>query len=267
MKYHNPNDRIRIYKPLYKFLSVLKDDIEYEIEEGKHDFIILDSPSNQTKKSILEAIPCPIERFIIIALTAKKMVEENEVDERNILFSLSKVPYYLFPEFNEENAELYSQAEVEEAEEFLNNFLKILPQYTPRFDNNISIILKLEYYINSYLYFAYSMNESRFPYGSDFYDFLSFIIHEFYTILKPQEDFPEKELYLLCSTLKTYIDYRVILYIFDHYPEQASELTFILNNIKNLPLSKSEKELLHEYLSDTILVNKKDKQKLLFSLT
>ncbi|MCK4844182.1 MAG: hypothetical protein KAS95_00755, partial [Candidatus Heimdallarchaeota archaeon] len=64
-----------------------------------------------------------------------------------------------------------------------------------------------------------------------------------------------------------YIDYRVILYIFDHYPEQASELTFILNNIKNLQLSKSEKELLHEYLSDTILINKKDKQKLLFSLS
>ena len=117
-----------------------------------------------------------------------------------------------------------------------------------------------EYYVNSFLYFAKSMSEKRFPFGSGFYDFLGFLIHEFYTILKPVFEEYKREVQNLVSLFSYYLNYTTIIYLFEHFPEQSAELVFILNNIKKLKFSKDEKELLEEVLEETILINNEDKQ-------
>lgn len=266
MKKFDPHVRIQIYKPIHNFLNILSEEMEKDIEEGKYEQIILDSPTSRNHKKILKELPDPVERLSIISLTAKYMADTRKTDDRNVLFSLSRTPLFLFPNFNKENVKLYSQAEVEEVIEFINEFNKNLPQHSPRFDAKLLLTLKIEYYINSFLYFAKSMLEKRFPFGSDFYDFISFLIHEFYTILKPLIEEIPKEIKNLISTFEQHLNYTTIIYLLEHYPEQATELTFILNNISRILLTENEKKLLSEILEESILVNKEDKTTLLQKL-
>jgi len=260
MRRYNPRERIQIYLPLHSFLGLITNEIEDAIEQGKYDDIILDSPDSRNQKKIKKKIPNPIERLVILALTAKNMAEQEKTDDRNILFSLSRIPFFLFPNFNEENVDLYSQTDIEEIMEFINEFTNILPQHSPRYDTRLLIVLKLEYYVNSFLYFAKSMSEKRFPFGSGYYDFLGFLIHEFYTILKPVVDEHQREVQNLVTLFSSYFNYTTIIYMFEHFPEQSAELVFILNNVKKLKFSKNEKELLEEVLEETILINREDKK-------
>jgi hypothetical protein len=240
--------------------------MEKEIEEGKYEQIILDSPTSRNHKKILKELPDPVDRLSIISLTAKYMADTRKTDDRNVLFSLSRTPFFLFPNFNKENVNLYSQADVEEVIEFVNEFSKNLPQHSPRFDTKLLLVLKIEYYINTFLYFAKSMSEKRFPYGSDFYNFVSFLIHEFYTILKPMMDENPKETKNIISIFEQYLNYSTIIYLIEHYPEQATELVFILNNSVKLSLTQNEKKLLAEIFEDSILVNKEEKTSLIQKL-
>jgi hypothetical protein len=262
MRKYSPNERIQIYAPLHKLVGLISKEHEEEIEEEKYDDIILDSPTSRNQKKIIKRLQDPVERLAILALTAKRMADNEKTDDRNILFSLSRIPYFLLPNFNEENIILYSQAELEEVNELISTITKNLPQHSPRFDDRLLIILKIEYYVNIFLYFAMSMSEKRFPYGSEFYDFLSFIIHEFFTILKPRKEENPKEVQAIVSVLEPYISYTTIVYFLEHYPEKANELTFILLNIRKIELNNNEKELLLEVLQDTILINSKDKKEL-----
>ena len=228
MKRFNPNDRIQTYTPMHEFLNLLSKETEEEIEEGKYDSIIIDSPTSRNQKNIKKKLPDPVERLLILTITAKYMTDNSKTDERNILFTLARIPQFLFPNFNQENVSLYSQADLEEILKFINGFTSNLPQHSPRFDNRITILLKIEFYINSYLYFCKSMIEKRFPYGKDYYDFISFLIHEFYTILKPQFLNNEKEVQQTLDILKNFLDYRTIVYFFENYPEQVSKIFFFL---------------------------------------
>jgi len=266
MKRYNPNERIQVYTPLHNVLGLINNEAEDNIEEGKFDDLILESPSSRNQKKLVKQLPDPIERLVIVSLVAKRMADTRRVDDRNILFSLSRIPYFLFPNFSSENIVLYSQADIEEVNEFMNKITKVLPQHSPRFDNKMIILLKIEYYINTFLYFAKSMSEKRFPFGSGFYDFISFIIHEFFLILKPQFESVSKEAKTVMSVLTPYLNYTTIIYFYEHFPEQAAELTFILNRIPKIDITKNEKDLLFELFTETILINKNDKEFLLNKL-
>ncbi len=266
MKKFDPHVRIQIYTPIHNFLNLLSDEMEKEIEDGKYEQIILDSPTSRNHKKILKELPDPVDRLSIISLTAKYMADTRKTDDRNVLFSLSRTPFFLFPNFSKENVNLYSQADVEEIIEFVNEFNKNLPQHSPRFDTKLLLVLKIEYYINTFLYFSKSMSEKRFPFGSDFYNFISFLIHEFYTILKPMIDEIPKEIRNMISIFEQHLNYSTIIYLLEHYPEQATEFTFILNNIPKLSLTENEKKLLTEILKDSILVNKEEKALLIQKL-
>jgi len=259
LKRFDPHVRIQIYMPIHNFLNLLSEEMENEIEEGKYEQIILDSPTSRNNKKIIKELPDPVERLAVISLTAKYMADTRKTDDRNILFSLSRIPIFLFPNFSTENVKLYSQAEVEEIIEFLNEFNKNLPQHSPRFDTKLLLVLKIEFYVNIFLYFAKSMSEKRFPFGSDFYEFISFIIHEFYTLLKPLIDEIPKETKNMISIFNQHLNYTTIIYLLEHYPEQATELIFILNNIDKLSLTENEKKLLSEILEESILVNREEK--------
>lgn len=263
MRKYKPNERVQIFAPLHKIVGLISKEHEEEIEEEKYNDIILDSPTSRNQKKVIKRIEDPVERLVILSLTAKRMADKEITDDRNILFSLSRIPYFLFPNFNEENIILYSQAELEEVIEFINLINKNLPQHSPRFDDRLLILMKIEYYVNTFLYFAKSMSEKRFPFGSDYYEFLRFLIHEFFTILKPRFEENPKEVRNLISVLSPYMNYTNIIYFLEHFPEQANEITFVLLNSSTLNLSKNEVELLEEVLKDTILINSKDKEMLL----
>jgi hypothetical protein len=262
MEKYKPNERIQIYSPLHKLMGLISKELEEEIEDEKYDDIILDSPTSRNQKKLIKRMPDPVERLAILALTAKRMSDKEKTDDRNILFSLSRIPYFLFPNFNEENIILYSQAELEEINELMNSITTNLPQHSPRFDDRLLILLKIEYYVNTFLYFAMSMSEKRFPFGSKFYDFLRFMIHEFFTVLRPRLKDNLKEVQNLISVFEPYISYTTIIYFLEHFPEQTNELTFILLNIRKINLSQNEKELLEEVLKETILINSEDKKDL-----
>ena len=266
MKRYNPNERIQVYIPLHNVLGLINNETENAIEEGKFDDLILESPSSRNQKKLVKQLPDPVERLVIVSLVAKKLADSRRVDDRNILFSLSRIPYFLFPNFSTENIVLYSQTDIEEVNEFMNKITKVLPQHSPRFDNKMIILLKIEYYVNTFLYFAKSMSEKRFPFGSSFYDFISFLIHEFHLILKPKYENVSKEAKNVMSVLIPYLNYTTIIYFFEHFPEQAAELTFILNRIPKIEITKNEKDLLHELFTESILINKKDKTLLLSKL-
>ncbi|MCK5141738.1 MAG: hypothetical protein KAQ70_06055 [Candidatus Heimdallarchaeota archaeon] len=266
MRRYNPDERIQTYSPIHKFTSLLSKETESQLEEGEFEEYILESPSSNNQKTIISKLKDPIERLLVLAITAKNMSDNRITDDRNILFSLSRVPYFLFPNFTKDNLNLYSQADLDEVTSFIDKFTKNLPQYSPRFDNQILIALKIEFYVNSFLYFAQSMSEKRFPYGSEFYSFLSFVFHEFFSILKPISEETEHEIKHLVGLLKHFLTYTTIIYFFEHFPEQAMEISFILQNMKKAILSKSERELLIEFLEETILISKKDKEKLFVKL-
>jgi len=187
------------------------------------------------------------------------MVDKKKINERSVLFSLSRIPQFVFPNFSKDNIELYSQAEITEVLNFIKMFNMYLPQHSPRYDTITMIVLKIEFYINSYLYFAKSMLEKRFPYANDYYEFMNFLINEFYTILKPQIEDKEKEVQSVTLILKNFLDYTTIVYFVENYPDQMSKVIFILNNIKNFKLDHNERELLKDLLKDTILINRKDR--------
>lgn len=262
MRRYNPDERIRTYSPIHKFTSLLSKEVESGIEDGEYEEYILESPSSSNQKTIISKLKEPIERLLVFAITAKNMSDKRITDDRNILFSLSRVSYFLFPNFTKDNINLYSQADLDEITSFLDKFTKNLPLYSPRFDNQMLITLKIEFYVNSFLYFAQSMSEKRFPYGSEFYSFLSFVFHEFFSILKPVSEETDHEIKNLIGLLKHFLTYTTIIYFFEHYPEQAMEISFLLQNMKKVNLSKSEKELLMEFLEETILISKSDKEKL-----
>jgi len=259
MKRYNPDDRIQIYAPIHEFLNLLSKEIEDEIETGKYESIITDSPTSRNQRNIKKILPDPIERLLILTITAKFMTDNKKTDERNILFTLARIPQFLFPNFNKENVSQYSQAELEEVLSFVNNFTANLPQYSPRFDNKITIILKIEFYINAYLYFAKSMLEKRFPFGGDYYNFVSFLIHEYYTILKPQIKENKKEVQQIMSIIGNFLDYTTVVYFFENFPEQVSKIFFFLNNLKNLNFTHEELNLISELVEGSILVNKEKK--------
>jgi len=259
MKRFNPNDRVQTYASMHEFLNLLSKETEDEIEEGKYDSIIIDSPTSRTQKNIKKKLPDPVERLLTLTITAKYMADNSRTDERNILFTLARIPQFLFPNFTQDNVSLYSQADLDEVLRFINSFSANLPQHSPRYDNRITILLKIEFYINSYLYFCKSMIEKRFPYGKDYYNFISFLIHEFYTILKPQIDVIQKEVQQTISILSNFLDYTTIVYFFDHFPEQVSKIFFLLNNMTSLKLSNEEVNLISELVEGSILVNKERK--------
>ncbi len=260
MKRYNPNERIQLYHPAHEFLNLLSKEIESEIELGVFEDIIIDSPTSKNQKSINKKLPDPAERLLILALTAKEMADKNKTDERNILFTLSRIPQFVFPNFSKVNIKLYSQAELEEVLDFVKMFNMYLPQHSPRYDTKTMISLKIEYYVNSYLYFAKSMIEKRFPYATDYYDFLNFLINEFFTILKPQSAENEKEVQSIALILKNFLNYTTIVYFLENFPEQMKKVIFILNNINGLKLDHNERELLRDLLKDSILINKKDRE-------
>ncbi|MCK4895972.1 MAG: hypothetical protein KAS47_04135 [Candidatus Heimdallarchaeota archaeon] len=266
MRRYNPDERVQTYSPIHKFTSLLSKETESQIEDGEFEEYILESPSSSNQKTIITKLKDPIERLLVLAITAKNMSDNRTTDDRNILFSLSRVPYFLFPNFTNDNLNLYSQADLDEVTTFIDKFTKNLPQYSPRFDNQMLIALKIEFYVNSFLYFAQSMSEKRFPYGSEFYSFLSFVFHEFFSILKPISEETEHEIKHLVGLLKHFLTYTTIIYFFEHFPEQAMEISFLLQNMKKATLSKSEKELIIEFLEETILISKMDKEKLFVKL-
>lgn len=260
MKRFNPNERVQLYRPIYEFLNLLSKEIENDIEQGKYEDILIDSPTSRNQKSIIDKLPDPAERLLILALTAKEMIDKKKTDERNVLFSLFRIPQFIFPNFNEENITLYSQAELIEVLDFVKMFNMHLPQHSPRFDTKTISILKIEFYINSYLYFAKSMIEKRFPFANDYYEFMIFLVNEFFTILKPQLDENEREIQNIAITLKNFLDYTTIVYFIENFPEQISKVIFILNTIKGLKFDDNERELLTDILKDSILINRKDKE-------
>lgn len=266
MRRYNPDERIQTYEPINNFTSLLSKETQNLIEDGEYDDYILESPSSGNQKKINLKLKDPIERLLILSITAKNMSDNRKIDDRNILFSLSRIPYFLFPNFTTENQTLYSQTDLEEINSFVDKFTKNLPQYSPRFDNQILVSLKIEYYVNSFLYFAKSMSEKRFPYGSEFYSFLSFLFHVFFSVLKPLSEDTEHEFKNEINLLKHFLNYTTIIYFFEHFPEQAMEISFLLQNIKKNVLSKSESELLLEFLEETILISRKDKEKLFETL-
>ncbi|MHA1346036.1 MAG: hypothetical protein ACTSVO_13240 [Candidatus Heimdallarchaeaceae archaeon] len=262
MRRYNPDERIQIYSPIHKFTNLLSKEIENQIEEGKYEEYILESPSSNNHKTTISKLTDPVERLLVLAITAKNMSDSRKTDDRNILFSLSRIPYFLFPNFTTDNLELYSQTDLEEITSFTDKFSKNLPQHSPRSDTPMLIALKIEYYVNSFIYFAKSMSEKRFPYGSEYYSFLSFMFHEFFSILKPISEENEHEIKSMIGLLKQFLTYTTIIYFFEHFPEQAMEISFLLQNMNKTSLSKSEKELLKEVLEETILISKKDKKNL-----
>ncbi len=267
MRRYNPDERVQTFEPIHKFTSLLSAEIESQIEDGVFEEYILESPSSSNQRTIISKLKDPVERLLVLSITAKNMSDNRKTDDRNILFSLSRIPYFLFPNFTEDNLNLYSQTDLEEVTNFMGKFTKNLPQYSPRFDDQMLITLKIEFYVNSLLYFAQSMSEKRFPYGSEFYSFLSFIFNEFYSILKPISEETENEIKHIMDLLKHFLTYTTIIYFFEHFPEQAMEISFLLQNMKKTVLSKSEKELLIEFLEETILISKNDKVKLFNKLS
>lgn len=262
---YNRDDRIRLYAPLHQFLNLLGEDVQQKIREGKFDYLIIDTPPLSKEKynsAWKQELKDPVERLVILALTAKKLVEDSTIDERDVLFSFSKLSLYLFPDLNEEsNIESFTQSDLEEVEQFIDKFKHNLPQYVPRYDVTITVLLKIEYYINSLLYMAQSMNEARFPYGRTFYDFLSLMIRLFYSILKPMEKTKKSLVKKMCSVLSIYFSYNSLIYLLEHYPEQAGEVIYLINVSNTLNINTVEKNLLKEYIEHTILINKKELMK------
>ena len=263
MKRYNPNERIQLYRPYYEFINLLSKDVENDIEQGNFEDIILESPTSRNQKNIIQRLPDPAERLLILSLTAKEMIDKKKTDERNVLFTLSRIPQFLFPNFNNENMKLYSQAELEEVLDFIKMFTMHLPQHSPRYDTNPMILLKIEFYINAYIYFAKSMIEKRFPYANDFYDFMNFLINEFYIILKPQKLENEREVQNTMMILRNFLNYTTIVYFIENFPEQMPKVIFILNNIKELNFDHDEKELLTDLLKDSILINRNERDRFL----
>ena len=97
MRRYNPDERIQTYLPIFKFASLLDEEIVNQIEDGKFEEYILESPSSRNQKKISSSIKDPIERLLILSITAKNMSDSRKIDDRNILFSLSRIPYFLFP--------------------------------------------------------------------------------------------------------------------------------------------------------------------------
>ena len=267
MKRYNPNVRIQLYRPIHEFLNLLSKDAENEIEEGKYEKIIIDSPTSRNQKSILKQLPDPVERLLILSLTAKEMIDKKKIDERNVLFSLYRIPQFVFPNFSKDNINLYSQAEITEVLNFIKMFNMYLPQHSPRYDNITMIVLKIEFYINSYLYFAKSMVEKRFPYANDYYEYMNFLVNEFYTILKPQVEEKEKEVQSITLILKNFLDYTTIVYFIENFPEQMTKVIFLLNNIKGFKFDHNEREMLRDLLKDSILINRQDRDSFLTKIT
>ena len=103
------------------------------------------------------------------------------------------------------------------------------------------------------------MHEKRFPFANDYYEFMNFLVNEFYTILKPQIEEKEKEVQSITLILKNFLDYTTIVYFIENYPEQMTKVIFILNNINGLKLDHNERELLRDLLKDSILINRQDR--------
>ena len=260
MKLYNPNERIQLYRPVHEFLNLIAKEVENDIESGVFEDIIIDSPTSRNQRLIITRLPDPAERLLILSLTAKEMIDKKKTDERNVLFSLSRIPQFIFPNFSEDNVDLFSQADITEVLDFVKMFNMYLPQHSPRYDTKTMIILKIEFYINSYLYFAKSMVEKRFPFATDYYDFINFLVNEFFTILKPQISENEREIQNIIHILRNYLDYTTIVYFIENFPEQLHKLVFILNNIKELKLDQNERELLLDIIKDSILINRRDKE-------
>ncbi|MHA1304450.1 MAG: hypothetical protein ACTSQE_06520 [Candidatus Heimdallarchaeaceae archaeon] len=260
------SERIRLFAPAYKFVNLISKEKEQELYIDKYEQIIIDPPNETNREYWLNKISDPIERFIIIALAAKQIAEERKIDDRNILFALSKVPYYFFPKFSEENISLYSQADLPEVISFLENYKNNLLLYSPRYDTKLTILLKIEFYINSLLYFGLCMNEKRLPYGDKYYSFLTFMMSEIFSILKPLEEEQHKEIIKICSAFSIFLTFNSVIYLFDHYPEQAVHLIFILKYTKNFDLTTSEKEILKDYLKAAIFINNEDKAAILLKI-
>ena len=258
--------RIRLYESEITFLKLLPKDLQHQIENGELSDILLSPVQHYRRDRLTKQFPDTVERMIAIALTAKLMAEERTSDDRDILYGLTKILPHLLPNFNKEIIEAISQASKEEIEEFTKEYLSSIPKYVPRHDTTQIVVLKLEYIVNSVLYLGKSIHEERFPYANDFYKFLSFMIHEIFIYGKPFEE-KERIIKQLCKMAKPFLSINTIIYFFDHFPEQASELVYILLNMDEpLKLTDTEKKLITDYLLETIIISNNYKQKLIDEL-
>ena len=103
------------------------------------------------------------------------------------------------------------------------------------------------------------MVEKRFPYANDYYEYMNFLVNEFYTILKPQVEEKEKEVQSITLILKNFLDYTTIVYFIENFPEQMTKVIFLLNNIKGFKFDHNEREMLRDLLKDSILINRHDR--------
>ena len=132
MKLYNPNERIQLYRPVHEFLNLIAKEVENDIESGVFEDIIIDSPTSRNQRLIITRLPDPAERLLILSLTAKEMIDKKKTDERNVLFSLSRIPQFIFPNFSEDNVDLFSQADITEVLDFVKMFKEVFAA-SPRF--------------------------------------------------------------------------------------------------------------------------------------
>ncbi|UJG44307.1 MAG: hypothetical protein K9W46_03770 [Candidatus Heimdallarchaeum endolithica] len=262
---HSLREKIRIYLPIHSFFQLISKDSEEKIENGEFEETLFSLPNASFSQEQKE-LETPIEKLVVFSLTAKKIIEEKKMDMQTILFFLSKLYLSIFKELIENEEGVLSQDIVSEINEFSENFKNYQLYFTPRSDTNLTIVLKIQYYINVYLYIALSLHEQRFPFGSTYYEFITFQLREFYSILKPLAQKIEREVRHLCSTLLNLIPFNSIIYLFDHYPEQATELIFILTQAQNFKPTETEKEILTDYINSMIFIASEDKDKLLAAL-
>ncbi|MHA1116462.1 MAG: hypothetical protein ACTSRR_10175 [Candidatus Heimdallarchaeaceae archaeon] len=258
-------EKIRIYLPTHSFFQLISKECEERIENGEYEKILFSMPNAQSSQELKE-IQDPIELLVVFALTAKKIIEENKMDKQTILFMLSKLYPSIFNEIVENESGLFSQEIISEIIEFSDKFKRYQLYFTPRSDTNLTIILKIQFYINVYLYIALSLHEQRFPFGSTYYEFITLQLREFYSILKPISKKSESEVRRLSSALLNFIPFNSIIYLFDHYPEQATELIFILTHALNFKPTETEKEILTDYINSMIFIASEDKDKLLATI-
>ncbi len=201
-----------------------------------------------------------------IAILFKKFYDVEGKDLHDAPSYMKDLVKYTFIDL-EQFEDKYSQANIGEMYHFVRRFLAKAPVNSKvkdmKTEHPLLMGLKVTFYVNSLLYFAITMNEKRFPFGSTYYEYVSFLTHQFYIILKGLLSEKDRAKHIrLFGTICNLYDYTTLIYLFEHNPELAPEIVYLLSNSNSNTLRKEERNLIVEYLENKIFVNKEDKASL-----
>ncbi len=247
-------DIIRLFDSTHVFVNILNKETIEVIESDYFLPIFSDDRENEKKFLALIDDYNNAEQLIIIALMAKKAIEQNQFSYLEVISSFFRINRHFSKVIKHFNVI---------TKNFKVNFIRRHPKY----EKNIIKNYIVEFFINYYLFIALTLfEEEEIENSSKFYKFLSFIIKETYHIFYSYYNDYNTLVKKISEVLGTYIGYDVIIHFLDHFPEQYKQLFFIIKNAKSVSLTDKEISIVIDYINASIFIEKEEQEKLITKL-